>query len=65
MRARRIKRAADESADNKEKLKQIRLLEEALCETLEEYELKQPGMKKILHTDNEGSPAEDTDIDDS
>ena len=63
MRARRIKRAAEESAENKEKLKQIRLFEEALCETLEEYELKQLVMKNILYTDSEGSPTENTDMD--
>lgn len=63
MRARRVKRAAEESANNKEKLKQIRLFEEALCKTLEEYELKQPVMKNVLYTENEGSPAENTDVD--
>ena len=42
LRAKRLKRAAEQALDTKEKLKKIRLFEEALCETLEVYELTQP-----------------------
>ena len=42
LRAKRLKRTAEQALDTKEKLKKIRLFEEALCETLEVYELTQP-----------------------